>query len=834
MGKQHSPVFRISAAVVKQLGEELVSDELTAIMELVKNSYDADADWVKITINTTDSLIDKDLHFQSQHGYIVIEDNGTGMDDIDILDKWLFISVSHKREMKRNGEITTKLRTPLGDKGLGRLSTQRLGNILEMFTGKVNETKQHHVAFDWRDFTETSSLEAVNTNYENLPKTPAKKGTRLVITDLKDPHKWSGEDGNKFRGQLSKLIFPFKENRPFNIYLNIDGQDNDLDEINEKLRKFAISRYQFNFDGTQLKLQGRLKLAKLQGSNNNAKKELFHQLIQKDHGKNFFDFLTNKKSNKKNAVTEITYTGIKGEFFNFERIFKVPEDVTLENLNSALLEYPVQANPGAFLGEIDEFNLGGTEEIDSAFNKLSDYKNLVKNQVGVRVFRDGFGIKPYGMEDNDWLKLSKSQTSGGSFYLLRPENVIGFVSITAKENRNLTEKTDREGFIDSAYSRNFFKIIDLAVAEINSVLERTRRSYDDFQKIQAAAKGKIITFADTKKRLVETAKQSNAVEQQAQQVFTEIKAASVEVAQAVERIKSQPLFSTDDDNQALKTLESVERLLNNANQIFGKISNILNNAKQLENDANYLEPRLNELENQIIQFSELAGLGITAEAFTHELYNVIDRIGAQTDQVIKRVKSEHGNNPTFFVYAEHVKSFIQAIRRQLNHLAPSLRFNRETKQEIKLSSFAGELKEYYETRSGGKIEIIQIITNDFKIDINKGKLTQITDNLILNSEYWLTERHKSEPSFQPEITIEINEPFMSIYDNGYGISPVVESGLFQPFVTTKPKGIGRGLGLYIVEQLLDSVGGSISLLHKKNAEERRYIFQIDLEPLLIK
>ena len=55
------PFFRISAAVVKQLGEELVSDELTAIMELVKNSYDADADWVKITINTDESLSEKSL-----------------------------------------------------------------------------------------------------------------------------------------------------------------------------------------------------------------------------------------------------------------------------------------------------------------------------------------------------------------------------------------------------------------------------------------------------------------------------------------------------------------------------------------------------------------------------------------------------------------------------------------------------------------------------------------------------------------------------------------------------------------------------------------------------
>ncbi|MBK9017986.1 MAG: hypothetical protein IPM82_30270 [Saprospiraceae bacterium] len=85
-----------------------------------------------------------------------------------------------------------------------------------------------------------------------------------------------------------------------------------------------------------------------------------------------------------------------------------------------------------------------------------DYKTFIKNQTGVRVFRDGFGIKPFGFNQNDWLGLGKGQTSGGSFYGLRPHNVIGFVLISVYENIKLVEKTDREGFQDSPYSQNFF------------------------------------------------------------------------------------------------------------------------------------------------------------------------------------------------------------------------------------------------------------------------------------------------------------------------------------------------------------------------------------------
>jgi len=824
--------FRISAAVVKQLGEELVSDELTAIMELVKNSYDADADWVKISINTTESPAEKDLTFKNTKGYIIIDDNGHGMDYKDIVNRWLFISLSHKREMKQKGEVTEKGRTPLGDKGLGRLSTQRLGHVLEMYSCIETESISHHVAFDWRHFTENSSLETVNTNYKEAKKSDKKKGTKLIISDLKNANIWAGDAGDKFRGQLSKLIFPFKEKRPFDIYLSINGQSYDLDAINEKLRQQAISSYTFDFDGKKLTLNGTLKLSKLQG-NSSDKRELFSRLIQADNGANFFQFLTNSVDNKKYFIPDVKYTGKDGVFITFKRKFDLEKDIKKEIVIDEKTEKPVLANPGQFIGEIDEFNISGTEEIESAYDKLSEYKQLVKNQIGVRIFRDGFGIKPYGMGNDDWLQLRKSQTSGGSFYLLRPDNVIGFVSITAKNNKFLIEKTDREGFIDTPYSKSFFNLIDTTVHNINEVLEKTRRSYDIFKQLDAEAKGDIKSFKDTKARLVNTAKQSNAIESEAKAVHAELKATSEKVTAAVKRIKSEPLFSSDDENKALQILEEVDKLLHTSNQLFEKINEILVNTKKLESDANYLEPKIDELERQIIQFSELAGLGITAEAFTHEVYNIIDRIGTQTDQISKHYKKEGSTDTSVFVYIEHVKTFIKSIRLQLNHLAPSLKFNRETKQEIQLSSFAKELKDYYAVRFGNGIAFNIKITADYSIQVNKGKLTQILDNIILNSEYWLKQAAKTDAKFKPTIDIEVKSPSISVSDNGYGIQPDFEQTLFQPFVTAKPTGEGRGLGLFIVQQLLDSVDSTITLLQKRNEHNRRYIFQVNFENILI-
>ena len=108
------PHFDISAAVVRQLGEELVSDEVTAIVELVKNAYDADATFANVIVNTKDHLPADATNYGAAKGFITIEDDGLGMSEDEIRSGWLMISLSAKREMKAGGRKTPKGRTPLG------------------------------------------------------------------------------------------------------------------------------------------------------------------------------------------------------------------------------------------------------------------------------------------------------------------------------------------------------------------------------------------------------------------------------------------------------------------------------------------------------------------------------------------------------------------------------------------------------------------------------------------------------------------------------------------------------------------------------------------------
>ena len=160
--------FDVHASVVFQLGESLISDAIQALLELIKNSYDADASYCKVTIDT-DPAAARETHYPEAVGLISIEDDGFGMSYEDIRRGWLTISHSPKRVMKAEKRTTPGGRTPLGDKGLGRLGTQRLGDNLEMFTAQPGVAIQSHVAFSWGDFKGPHSLADVPVMYEELP-----------------------------------------------------------------------------------------------------------------------------------------------------------------------------------------------------------------------------------------------------------------------------------------------------------------------------------------------------------------------------------------------------------------------------------------------------------------------------------------------------------------------------------------------------------------------------------------------------------------------------------------------------------------------------------------
>ena len=822
--------FDISTSVIKQLGEQLISDEVTAIMELIKNSYDAEADWVKIDIEVNNKL-SSDYHYNNTEGYITLEDNGEGMSLTDINNKWLIISFSAKREQKEQGLVNAGKRIPLGDKGLGRLSTQRIGKQIEIITGVANETVYHSLAYNWDDFDGKRKLSDVDVIYKTIQKPLGVKGTKVAITSLKNPTIWKGDAFDVFRGELSKMLFPVKEKRPFNVRLTLSGQKVDLDLLNDQLRKQAIGEYKLVFDGKRIKINILVGLGKLKGGD---KENLFYEkFIVPDKGVAYFNFLTDERKNKRECLDRknTKYIGDdKQSFLNYSIEYDFEDIAIYSVINDDLL---LKANPGAFDGEIldydlrDVSNLDENEEITSISFSKDEYKTLVKRQAGVRIFRDGFGIKPYGLKDSDWLKLSSSSTSGASIYEIKSGNTIGYFSISNQNNIILTEKTDREGFIETPYSQNFFLIAFKFVKEINFVLERVKRGLNayksQFSNEQGGFGGSIEKAFDGIKKTSSSAKNSK---EPLKEVLDELDKTTNKYQSKL----NNPLFNQTESPSEQQMMQETVVLFDKIKHGLSGVKETIDSASKLDTNLDFISPQISTLKRQLRDFSELAGLGLTAEAWSHEILNILDRVASQTNDIEKRLKTLKDADTSIFIYVEQVKSVIQNLRIQVNHFSPSLKYNREKRQEFSVSTFVNEAKDFFLTKFekiGGEIEII--LKEDFKIKANKGKLTQVLDNLLLNSEYWLKQKKQANQGFLPKVFIEINHSLIKIWDNGNGISESFEETLFQPFTTTKPIGEGRGLGLYIVEQIIESMGGEITLLHQRNSENRRYIFQINLE-----
>jgi signal transduction histidine kinase len=855
------PRFNISAHVVKQLGEELVTDEVTALVELVKNAYDADATWVNIIIDTQNILDDADLYFgnlgeneaaiseddrQAIPGYIVIEDNGLGMGRREIEIGWLRIAYSMKRRMVESSMRTPKGRIPLGEKGLGRLSTQRLGRRLEIFTHRDNNVdwsnllfdeelknleqydlkyernREHHVGIDWDAFIEGVSLTDVKFYIHTWEAHKPRKGTKMIITGLQNPNVWTdARSKSQVVSQLSQMIFPFEGKPPCRVSLTIDGVREYLTTLIAGMRDSAVSSFAFTYnDNYQLNITGNVRPTRL-GTE-------YSDYVSHDQGRDFFAFLTNPSN--KFSLSDIKHSGKGGVLFSFDRTIDVYSLGELSLLNGQF------ANPGPFRGHIDEFFLRGVDDddISDVFSAAADYKDAVKRLAGIRVYRDGFGLKPYGLDGYDWLKLGEEQTRGRSFYGMRPGNVVGYVSISAEKNSYLREKTDREGFIDNSYSENFFLIMYLIRDNINNLLFTLRRSFNEYrreQPHQTTGLPRPDSFTDEARKIGQTAVN---LESPAKKVSEALDTMQQRVSVRRKEISENPLFSTEEERAVTPLLEEVEEKLNNARSLVAELQVLLARAKQLEPMANSLEARLSTLEDQISDFSELAGLGLTAEALSHEIHNVADRLGERTRAVINNLKGQKDFYGEIIAYTEYVQSAISTLRKQLSHLAPSLRYVREKKDTFQIYDFADDIISFYSERFAShsiKAQIVEPIT-DFRVTINRGKLTQIMDNILLNSEYWLREAIRRQEIENPLINIEIGSPYVIIYDNGWGIDPSIEGSLFQPFTTMKPKDVGRGLGLFIVRELLDSSGCRIFLLPERNHLNRRYKFQIDLSGII--
>lgn len=808
--------FDINPHVIRQLGEELVPDEMTALMELIKNAYDADASYVKIDINTEGVYTEEQLTYPTHKGYIVVEDSGVGMDDTTIEKSWLTISYSNKRAgVDGIKKKTKKERTPLGDKGLGRLSTQRLADYCEIFTTPEGGSKRYHVAFDWREFDKVERLSQVPVRVESTPA-GISKGTKLVLTNLLSTEVWKGDRLDTFKNKIVQVLTPFSEVRKFYVYVTVNGEHIDVMKKLDSILSLCQSSYEFSFDGEYLNVSGVIKPMKLGSGNNRTVQENYKAFIEKDAGKKFAEyFFTTKKKDKS------FFSPVENGFIAFSKRFSFQNDMAgLASLDGR------KCNPGAFNGKIYDFALTDNfGAVTNVFDTASEYKEYVKTQTGIKIYRDGFAVQPYGFGQNDWLGLSKGQTSGSSFYGLRPENTVGYFSISEGVNIHLKDKTDRQGFVENEYQYNFELIaITYIRKECDSFIEAVRRCYNDFIRKYKQENTGIKTIQQAYKEIRTAADASIGYKKRVSDLRKEVSHFDETSSRIVKEANS--LFSAGSYEKALKLLDENKTTLEQAQTLLAELEEFVNKTAQLSSSVDFIEPKIDTLESQLDDFSTLAAVGMTAESITHEFPNLIKRLNEGNTEFMKKVSKEPIERGTCQDFSRQVAIATNTMAQQLKHVSPALRYARESKITFDIRQFFESQKEQfynlYMEKYGVSLDVKE--ETPFSITINEGRFIQVMDNLINNSIYWL----RQHPNEHPKVSILVKRPWLYVSDNGLGVAPAVEESLFEPFVTMKPKGQGRGLGLFIVRQLLDAVGCFIVLDERKNVYNRRYVFAINL------
>lgn len=861
----------IDSHVVVQLGAELVSDAEQALLELVKNSYDADSPNCSIKIETDYS---EDIKSESSEiedspdleeskleegagdslnnnknklsGRVIVEDAGDGMTFDQIQRGWLVISASQKRPSGSGKKELTKkyFRVPLGDKGLGRLSTMRLGDKLTIKTWTEHEEQGIELSFRWSSFKTGTPIEQVRLEKKLIEKGGGrKKGTVIEIVGLNEIDHWrESSRRHTLRQNLSALVSPFEYNGKFVINLLYDGDP----YVIEKLSQDELSKAAVQFNVTW----GPQPFDKaVQGSGEDddvSENKLF--LTATVHPRLF------QGNSRKSASQYAEYIGKdKGaalwEYFNISAetrglgITRRPEDGALvieeafeKSEIPSVREYAFWADPGQFHGALYYYLLNSEFESAGATaggSSIAITKERIKSMAGASIFRDGFKVR-FG---DDWLRLSHGTTSGGSYYGLRPQNTIGYFNISGAYNDGLIEKSDREGFVDNPEFRGFMTITRRSVKFANDTLERLRRAAVEYIKERERSFPPEVQFSP-----------EDGVEK-IEQVAARLSSAQKNLDAFVSSTSARFSQLRERANQARNDLlvdEKTQQFLSSFEENFASFQSELNRARaeirasteQVSVDmviARQVGERFDALHEQIQKLYESAAVGLAARGLVHDASAFIDEIFSALKILRSNASNVGSDGPANKQQLLRIQVAAKGIANYLALIDPMLPAQRLQREIINLGDY---ITRYFDVRKNRFDEQgieVKIRNGELapKIRINRGRLLQVIDNLVRNSEYWIMVASKGDKAVDRRISIDFSDAGVAIYDSGRGVRQSLEHSLFELFVSDKPEGEASGIGLFIAKTLLEFDQCKIELLPERNAYGRRYKFFIDFSSVKV-
>ena len=704
--------FRPKARLLSILGEQLISNEIVAIKELVLNCFDADATKIDIIFIKNDS---------GKICEIEIRDNGVGMDEERLINGWFTPATSIKTKAKKDGRTKLFNRPILGEKGVGRFACRRLGEKLEIVTIPSNRSKELFFNIEWMQYDVDSDdvyLDQINNSIyskEIIDKCGVHSGTIIKISDLKD--NWDDNRVERIKIELRKLIPPFQQNKDFNIYINSMELDNNV----------FLEKALYYIEGI---VDSKGILRYILGS------------YPREHTFKPGDFIASIDFNK-----DIDEQLIEFDYKKESLIESQKWTSYLKNQNRVMDPACGNFTFAAYSWDLDPVHTKRVGINDRAS------KSLLKELSGVSIYRDGFRVWPYGDKGNDWLQLEKRAQGKKSLHIVNHQ-VIGYVGITQEHNPYFRDKTNREGFIET----------DIV--------------FSDFQVLC------LLTF----EKLEELRYKSNSKERP---------------------VKDKEWWQEDKVINELKDLIKV---------VEEKAPELLKEVHKLKNTY---ELRKNQTESKITNLLETSSSGIVFESVTHELISFLVKMDDQSKNIENQLLNDP---PDIKAIAESnilLNEALKIVLYEVKELQPFFKSARYQIKEIDIKEVCEKVMGFFKRKL--KANNIRYVINEItpmKKRAVEGFIMQILTNLIDNSVYWLD--FDINDSKEILITIDGNNNSIYFSDNGKGISDEDKPYIFDPFFTKKVD--GRGLGLYIAQELLSNYRGTICLedgYKPKSCNEKR-------------
>lgn len=490
--------FEPGAMSIIQMGEELIGYPSTAVNELVKNGYDADANHCKVYFHIDDN---------TNNSFAIIHDDGTGMNEKTLFGNWLQPSMSSKRYPNAKSEIYR--RNLLGSKGIGRLAAMALGENITVVSRKKEEKEYNWITVSRGLFREDKLLSEIKFPGDKIDNSTALFNEKFYYTK---------------RGcfQNNELVDILKKNK-------IDSFENGTLIVIEKLDNSVIKQLYLDFGQntlffndknefintafykslstliTPLKIgndiqnelidKGIIHKTKISETKENIFDIKFYTNLIKDNGypvinwinvesmsiQKIYDYRVYGKVDRVGNVNAFySVRRIENEFvdekFDLSRD-EIYDDSLSGNKASDLFNQNNKNETGEYYFDIRVYDIGERENLEklarqSNFESGARFKSAFRNLQGLRVSKNNFGVKPYGEEVEDWIGLSKERVQNPG-QNINTNQLIGYVYFFSPENDTLEEKTNREGFIENTA----FMQVKATLTTIFKNLGRKRYNY---------------------------------------------------------------------------------------------------------------------------------------------------------------------------------------------------------------------------------------------------------------------------------------------------------------------------------------------------------------------